>query len=54
MKKKLLKILRFIRIDVLLLGLFEKIALGLIKRLPDFQNRVMEVIEECRQITTVD
>ena len=54
MKAKLMKVLHVFGIDVLLLGLFEKIALGLIKRLPDFQNRVLEVIEECRQITTVD
>lgn len=51
MKKILRKLLRFIRIDVLLLGLLEKIALGLIKRSNDFQNRVLQVIEECRQIS---
>lgn len=54
MKKKLLQVLRLIRIDVLLLGLIEKIALGLIKRLPDFQNRVLEVLRECGLITTTE
>jgi hypothetical protein len=48
MKEKLKKLLRLIRIDVLLLGLFEKIALGLIKRLPDFQNKVLLLIDELR------
>lgn len=51
MKEKLFKVLRLIRIDVLLLGLFERLALGLIKRLPDFQNRVLDVLTECEQIT---
>ena len=48
MKEKLKKLLRLVRIDVLLLGLLEKIVLGLIKRLPDFQNKVLLLIDELR------
>ena len=51
MKEKLTKLLRLIRIDVLLLGLLEKIVLGLIKRLPDFQNKALLLIEQLQNQT---
>ena len=48
MKAKVLKVLHVFGLDVLLLGLLEKIVLGLIKRLPDFQNKVLLLIDELR------
>lgn len=40
------KLLRFIKLDALLLGLLEKIALGLIKKITSLQYAAKELLDE--------
>ncbi len=47
MKTKLFKLLRLFKADVLLLGLFEKIALALIKKLTAFHCALSELLNQC-------
>ena len=46
MKAKFIKFLRFIKLDVLLLGLLEKIALGLIKKIGSVQVAARALLNE--------
>ena len=46
MKKFLKKVLRAIKLDVLLLGLLEKLVLGLIKRITSVQLSAQALLDE--------
>ena len=47
MESKLMKLLRLFKMDVLLLGLFEKLALSLIKKLTAFHAAVESLLRQC-------
>ena len=50
MKEKLFKLLRFTRLCVLFLGLVEKLALGLIKKLSALANYAETTIAKMMQV----
>lgn len=45
MKKVFVKWLRALKLDTLLLGLIEKLVLGLVKKIPTLQDSVRETLE---------
>lgn len=49
MKAMFWKVLRFLGLDVLLLGLLERIAANLIKKLTAFQSVVSEKLDRLQQ-----
>ena len=53
MKMKFVKWLHLLELDVLLLGLFEKIALWLIKKLERRLERLLRSLEKARQYRNV-
>ena len=50
MKEKLFKLLHFTRLCVLFLGLVEKLALGLIKKLTSLANYAAETLAKITQV----
>ena len=50
MKEKLFKMLRFTRLCVLFLGLVEKLALGLIKKLTALSHYTADTIAKMMQV----
>lgn len=47
MNSKLFKLLRLLKLDVLLLGLFEKLALALIKKLTAIHTALFALLNQC-------
>ncbi len=50
MKVKVVLLLRLLGLDGLLLGLFEKLALHLIKKLTDWSDTVRNLLDEARTV----
>ena len=50
MKAMLMKVLRFLKLEVLLLGLIEKLARGLVKKLSALETVAKHALEQARKL----